>query len=76
MFGPGFNQMLQKAYDNFQISRDYETDLRLDLVFSHYVDVVRCDNRVISFVFTDYLFEGRGTGEYYKYALSFDSPII
>ena len=73
VFGPGFNQMLQKAYDNFQISRDYETDLRLDLVFSHYVDVVRCDNRVISFVFTDYLFEGRGTGEYYKYALSFDS---
>ncbi len=73
VFGPGFNQMLQKAYDNFQISKDYETDLRLDLVFSHYVDVVRCDNRVISFVFTDYLFEGKGSGEYYKYALSFDT---
>ena len=73
VFGPGFNQMLQKAYDNFQVSKDYETDLRLDLVFSHYVDVVRCDNRVISFVFTDYLFEGKGSGEYYKYALSFDT---
>ncbi len=73
VFGPGFNQMLQKAYDNFQVSEDYDTDRRLDLVFSHYVDVVRCDNHVISFVFTDYLFDGSGTGEYYKYALSFDT---
>ena len=73
VFGPGFNLMLQKAYDNFQKSIDYKIDIRLDLVFSHYVDVVRCDNRVISFVFTDYLFEGSGSGEYYKYALSFDT---
>ena len=73
LIGPGFNQMLQKAYDNFQIYTDYDTDRRLDLVFSHYVDVVRCDNHVLSFVFTDYLYEGSGSGEYYKYALSFDT---
>ena len=74
VFGPGFNTMLQKAYDNFQAAMDYEADLRLDLVFSHYVDILRCDNQVISFVFTDYLYDGTSSsGEYYKYALCFDS---
>ena len=70
---PGKNQMLQKATDNYQCYVDYEADIRLELVFSHYVDIVRCDNQVISFIFTDYLFDGTGNGEFYKYALSFDS---
>ena len=73
VFGPGFNQMRQKALDNYSIAIDYDTDIRLDLVFSHYVDILRCDNRVISFVFTDYLYDGTSSsGEYYKYALCFD----
>ena len=55
LFCPGKNQMLQKATDNYQCYVDYGADIRLELVFSHYVDIVRCDNQVISFIFTDYL---------------------
>ncbi len=73
VFCPGKNQMLQMATDNYQCYVDYDADLTLELVFSHYVDIVRCDMQVISFVFTDYIFDGTGSGQFYKYALSFDS---
>ena len=72
-FCPGKNQMLQMATDNYQYYVYSGADLTLELVFSHYVDIVRCDMQVISFVFTDYIFDGTGNGVFYKYARSFDS---
>ena len=73
VFCPGKNQMLQMATDNYQYFVYSGEDLPLELIFSHYVDIVRCDMQVISFVFTDYIFDGTGSGEFCKYALSFDS---
>ena len=70
---PGFNKLLEKAYDNYQCSIDYNTELKLDFEFSHYADVVRCDSSVISFIFSDYIDTGSEERAETRYTVSFDT---
>ena len=70
---PGKRVITAQAYDNYQVHVDYNLDINLEFAFSHTVEVMRCDRYVISFLFTDYIFKGEGTGSYSKYAVSFSS---
>ena len=70
---PGYNKLLEKAIDNYNVSIDYNTPIKLEFEFSHFADVVRCDGSVISFLFSDSIDTVEEERASVKYAVSFDT---
>ena len=70
---PGYNKLLEKAIDNYHVFIDYNTAIKLEFEFSHFADVLRCDDRVISFLFSDSIDTADEEHTAVKYAVSFDT---
>ncbi len=70
---PGYNKLLEKAIDNYHVSIDYNTAIKLEFEFSHFADVVRCDDTVISILFSDSIDTVEEERAAVQYAVSFDT---
>ena len=69
----GYYGMLEQAEDNFAYVHDSGSDLPVEFTASRDVSLERADGRVLSFLFTEYLFTGGAHGMYGDRAYVYDT---
>lgn len=72
-YGAGINAMLDMAYDNLSYVRQYGGGGNLTMASNRTVVVARADERVVSYLYTDYAYTGGVHGMYGYTGYMFDS---